>query len=165
MCQQMAISYFCLARMLVFLKTEKWASIFETVSGAYNACCASNGEQDLEFDETDMQMDWIKSQIAPHAERIRAQRNPMAELAYQAFEMVNAKIKKIVNTNFGPGALVLVGGIQLNMPEPCCDHFLPLAFEVMKKGADTEDLMSAFNLYVPTEQQELATTYDKLSGA
>merc|ERR1711972_632430 len=135
------------------------------VIGAYNACCANSGKQDLEFDETDMQMDWIKSQIAPHAERIRAQRNPMAELAYQAFEMVNAKIKKIVNTNFGPGSLVLVGGIQLNMPEPCCDHFLPLAFEVMKKGADTEDLMSAFNLYVPTEQQELATTYDKLSGA
>merc|ERR1712217_208976 len=122
------------------------------VIGAYNACCAGNGQQDLEFDEADMQMGWIKSQIAPHVERLRVQQNPMAELAYQAFEMVDAKIKKIVNTNFGPGYLVLVGGIQLNMPEPCCDHFLPLAFEVRRKDDPAKDLMAAFNLHVPTEQ-------------
>merc|ERR1711972_383468 len=124
------------------------------VIGAYNACCAADG-QDLEFDETDMQMGWIKAQIAPHVERLKVQQNPMAELAYQAFEMVDAKIKKIVNTNFGPGYLVLVGGIQLNMPEPCCDHFLPLAFEVRRKDDPPQRSHGSF---------QLACTYRAVPG-
>merc|ERR1712050_207278 len=103
-----------------------------------------------------MQMGWIKSQIAPPVERLRVQQNPMAELAYQAFEMVNAQIKKIVNTNFGTGYLVLVGGIQLNMPEPCCDHFLPLVFEVRKRDVEAKNLMDAFKFQSHMESVQSA---------
>mmetsp|Transcript_96671 Transcript_96671/g.170895 ORF Transcript_96671/g.170895 Transcript_96671/m.170895 type:complete len:338 (-) Transcript_96671:382-1395(-) len=65
------------------------------VIGAYKACSAKGAkDEDGEFDENDMQMAFIKAQLAPHVERIKAAKNPMASLAYQAYEMVNAKLEK-----------------------------------------------------------------------
>jgi len=113
--------------------------------GAYNACC-SEGGGDFEFDEVDIQMGFIKSQIAPHAKRIQRQDCPMAALAYQAFEAVKNKVDKVVNTEFGSGRLVLVGGIQINLPEPCGDHFLPLSCEVLQAGKQTCDIRNAFHI-------------------
>mmetsp|Transcript_164271 Transcript_164271/g.315583 ORF Transcript_164271/g.315583 Transcript_164271/m.315583 type:complete len:696 (-) Transcript_164271:93-2180(-) len=112
--------------------------------GAYNACCAAGGG-DLEFDEVDIQMGFIKSQIAPHAKRISRQSCPMAALSYQAFEAVKNKVNKVVNTEFGSGRLVLIGGIQINLPEPCGDHFLPLSCEVQQAGKPTIDISEVFN--------------------
>jgi len=113
------------------------------VVGAYNACCsgAYNAE---DFDERDMQMAWIKKEIAPHAQRIKQEANPMAALAYQSYEMVKESVQKVVNNDFGEGYLILIGGIQINLQPPLDDHFLPLMFEVRKKGEMSLDLLQSF---------------------
>jgi hypothetical protein len=117
------------------------------VIGAYHAATNSLGKEDEdEFDEADMQMAWIKGQLAPHVATIGKQQIPMGALAHQAFEMVKAKINKIVNNDFGSGYLALVGGIQINVPTPCLDHFLPLTFEVRRKGEVMHSLLDAFTL-------------------
>lgn len=121
------------------------------VIGAYHASCSQKAKEDVEFDETDMQMGWIKSQVAAHAASIQKQPCPMAALAYQAFEIVRNKINKVVDTEFGSGRLVLVGGIQLNLPTPCSDHFLPISFEVRQSGRPTVDLKEAFDISMPQE--------------
>ena len=36
--------------------------------------------------------------------------------------------------DFGPGKLVLIGGVQLNLPAPYEDHFQPLYYQVHQKG-------------------------------
>jgi len=114
------------------------------VIGAYTACLSS-GSPDINDEEYDMQMDEIKKEFAPHAERLSKSENPMASAAYQAYDMVKDRMLKIVNTKFGSGKLVLIGGIQLNMPHPEMeDHFLPMMFEVRQEGQPTKDLMSYF---------------------
>mmetsp|Transcript_124521 Transcript_124521/g.311366 ORF Transcript_124521/g.311366 Transcript_124521/m.311366 type:complete len:827 (+) Transcript_124521:82-2562(+) len=122
--------------------------------GAYKACLekAEKNEDDSdddEFDECDMQMAWIKSQLEPHVGFIKRQDNPMAALAYQSYEAVKAKTLKIVNTEFGSGNLVLVGGIQINMPAPYEDHFVPLMFEMRRGGEPNVDLMEEWYMRVP----------------
>jgi len=123
------------------------------VIGAYHKCnahCAKKQQKD-QLDEGDIQMAWIQSQLAPHASYIQEQGEPMAALAYQAFEMVKVGIKTIVNNDFGSGYLALVGGIQLNMPAPLSDHFLPLVFDVRKKDHKTQDLLWAFSCPLTAE--------------
>lgn len=119
------------------------------VIGAYHACCGMQDDQDIEFDEADVQMGWIKSQILPHCNRLRCQESPLAALTYQAFESVKYQINKVVNTDFGNGRLVLLGGILINMPEPCEDHFLPISFEVRQAGQVTEVLEGDFGMPCP----------------
>jgi len=116
------------------------------IIGAYNAClCGDVTTNEEEYDETDLQMSWIKKQLAPHVKHVQGQENPMASLAHQAYEMVRAKTLGVVNNDFGSGHLILVGGIQINMPKPCDDHFLPLMFELRKPGCPAEDLMPGFD--------------------
>jgi hypothetical protein len=115
------------------------------VIGAYNACSKTGYVQDDETNFDDMQIGWIKDQLEPHVDEIKGQENPMVALSYQAYEMVKGKVERIVNLNFGKGRLVLVGGIQINMPAPFKDHFLPLSFNVRQKGETTKDLMRAFS--------------------
>jgi len=115
------------------------------VIGAYHACC-NKSIVDGDFDPHDMQMGWIKKMLDPHVENIKVQPNPMTALVHQAYILVKDKLLNIVNTDFGSGYLVLVGGIQINMPSPCDDHFLPMMFEVRKEGMLPQDLMQAFEL-------------------
>jgi hypothetical protein len=127
------------------------------VIGAYNACCGMNADEKAngwEFDENDMQMSWIKSQLLPHVARIQKEKYPLAALAYQAFEAVKGKINTIVNTDFGSGRLVLIGGLQINMPYPNKNHFLPLTFEVRQANQKTEDILEAFHCPATLEELE-----------
>ncbi|CAK0879572.1 unnamed protein product [Prorocentrum cordatum] len=115
------------------------------VIGAYKACLCGAAGTSPEMDEADMQMSEIKQEFAPHAEKLSKSSEPMAACAYQAYEMVKDRMLRIVNTKFGSGRLVLIGGIQLNMPYPeFDDHFFPLMFEIRQEGKDTIDLMSSF---------------------
>jgi hypothetical protein len=122
---------------------HKHSTACGAVIGAYNACC-SGAYNATEFDEQDMQMAWIKKELAPHAKRIQQDPDPMGALAYQAYEMVKRSVLEVVNNNFGEGYLILIGGIQINLQPPCDDHFLPLMFEVRKKGEPTLDLLHTF---------------------
>ena len=98
------------------------------VIGAYQAALTScDATAASDFDDADMQMAWIKRQLAPHVKRIQQKENSMAALAKQAFELVKKQVLKVVNNDFGEGYLVLLGGIQINMPRPITpvsDRFL-----------------------------------------
>jgi len=115
------------------------------VIAAYHQC--NCGHTNCADDELyDMQQAWIRRQLAPHASRISKEACPMAALAHQAYTTVHEKISNIVNLDFGTGNLVLVGGIQINMPAPYEDLFLPKMFEVRAKGKDTIDLMHTLQM-------------------
>jgi len=122
---------------------EKMSTCCGAVIGAYNSCICQDID-DCEFDKNDMQMSWIRSQIAPHAERIKLSENPMAMLAHQAYEFVKGKVLAVVNNDFGNGYLALLGGIIINMPKNHSDHFLPLMFQTSRRFEDPQDLMCAF---------------------
>lgn len=117
------------------------------VIAGYNQCLACSSPDDEEIDENDMQQCYLRSKLRPHVKRIRGERNPMAALALQAYEIVKEKMLGIVNTSFGMGNLVLIGGIQINMPRGYSDHFMPLHFEVRNQGEEGPpiDLLAAFN--------------------
>eukprot|EP00746_Dinoflagellata_sp_MGD_P155467 gnl/MRDRNA2_/MRDRNA2_85394_c0_seq1.p1 gnl/MRDRNA2_/MRDRNA2_85394_c0~~gnl/MRDRNA2_/MRDRNA2_85394_c0_seq1.p1 ORF type:complete len:573 (-),score=104.05 gnl/MRDRNA2_/MRDRNA2_85394_c0_seq1:326-1894(-) len=116
-------------------------------STACGACVAAYNQAltcgTLTHDPVDMQQSWLRAQIAPHAERIKSAANPMAELSRTAYEAVQRKTTAIANTNFGPGYLVLIGGIQINMPSGLPDHFLPFYFTIQKEKSKPEDLLGA----------------------
>jgi hypothetical protein len=115
------------------------------VVGAYKACLDTNFDN-ADFDKSDMQMDWIKLQISSKVSNLKAFKNPLAMLSHYAFEMVKAKLKTIVNNDFSSGHLVLIGGIQINMPEPYCEHWLPCHFEISQRGHYGHvDLKSVFD--------------------
>lgn len=122
------------------------------VIGAYKKCLECNQPQDEPQDPntpwsgTDFQFEWIKHQLMPHALRISEHANPTVALAYQAFKMVENSINEIVNLDFSSGYLVLIGGIQINLPAPHSDHFLPLSFEIRRKNEPTQYLIEEFHL-------------------
>jgi len=108
--------------------------------GAYNALCHCTSIDD-EFDQNDFQMDWIKSRIAPHMTQISESENPMSALAYQAFDMVQGKLDEVINMELCSGNVVLIGGIQINLPDGMDDYFQPMMFEVRKNGEETKSHM------------------------
>eukprot|EP00930_Biecheleria_cincta_P068126 TRINITY_DN5525_c0_g2_i1.p1 TRINITY_DN5525_c0_g2~~TRINITY_DN5525_c0_g2_i1.p1 ORF type:complete len:688 (+),score=106.48 TRINITY_DN5525_c0_g2_i1:289-2064(+) len=124
---------------------SKMSTACGAVVGAYNACLAAEwdpGDEDI----YDMQMDELKAEFSKHAQAISETENPMASSAYAAFYIVLDRIRKVVNTKFGSGKLVLIGGIQINMPHALMDdHFLPIVFEVQQAGQETEDLIESFS--------------------
>ena len=106
--------------------------------GAYAACkCGQAGE----FDEMDMQQSWLKQRINRRFGEIESSDDQMKALIHVAYEAVKEKLLGIINTDFGSGKLILVGGIQINMPKPWEDHFQPLYYKVHQKGADPVDIL------------------------
>jgi len=91
----------------------------------------------------DMQQSWLREQMAPHVDRIASGKNPMAELARVAYEVVSRKMTAITNTEFGPGHLALVGGIQLNMPKGYPDYFLPCDFTIQSRSSSPKSIMDS----------------------
>jgi len=112
---------------------------------AYNSCCAGKHGKAHE-DSLDLQQNWLRAALLPHTDDISRTENPMAALAMHSYEVVHEKMMSIVNTNFGSGKLVLLGGVQINTPSGFEDHFCPLNFQILQEGQPAEDLMSTFSL-------------------
>jgi len=110
------------------------------VLAAYAACCKG---QAREFDPSDMQQSWLEQKVQTSLPKIKNAAEPMKELVNVAYESVKGNILEIVNNNFGDGHLVLVGGIQINLPAPYRDHFLPLHFTLRKKDGSEIDLLKS----------------------
>jgi hypothetical protein len=56
-------------------------------------------------------------------------------LAYAMYDIVHGYMKSIVNTHWGAGKLILVGGIMINAPEGMLDLFVPMHVDVLQAGA------------------------------
>merc|ERR1712224_113592 len=96
------------------------------------SCCA--GQHPDEESSLDMQQNWLRQQMLPCTASISDSKVPMSTLALHAFEIVQKKLLSIVNTSFGSGNLVLLGGVLINMPQGYEDHFLPLHFTMCSEG-------------------------------
>ena len=60
----------------------------------------------------DMQQSWLKHCIHERMTEIQGAAEPLQALSVVAYEIVRDKLLRIVNTDFGTGKLVLLGGIQ-----------------------------------------------------
>lgn len=114
--------------------------------GAVLAAYASTQEKsEQSLDEYDMEQGWLKQVVSKRRDEIDKNEAPLAALTRVAYDAVRDKMLAIVNHNYGSGKLVLIGGIQINMPEPYVDHFQPLIFNVSSKDIpDGIDMLSAF---------------------
>jgi hypothetical protein len=116
-------------------------------SGGYNHCCAPNATIPslTDIDPHDYQQQFIIREIHERLDKIKAKKDEKAEnnnkeqteLAFQMYDIVKSFLEKIVTLDFHKdngeninGRLILLGGIQINMPYPMEDYFLPLLFEI-----------------------------------
>jgi hypothetical protein len=64
----------------------------------------------------------------------------------QVYDLLKDFLEKVVDVNFGigggkKGKLILLGGIQINMPTHMMDYFEPLIFEVRTKDEPSINLL------------------------
>lgn len=112
------------------------------VVAAYQQCSGGMGTA---YDRLDAQQSWLRSKLASKCSAVSRTDNPMVALIMEAYKAVEEEMLAIVNTGYGSGNLVLLGGIQINMPYPMNGFFMPLHFSVRSEGKAPEDLMSAFD--------------------
>merc|ERR1712008_252910 len=99
-------------------------------SAAFNA--GSAGDFSDQGDQ-DIQQSMLKQTLGKQATEIAKAEVPMAELAMRAYGLVEEMITEIATHSDGCKHLVLIGGIQINMPEPFTEYFLPLRFTISSK--------------------------------
>ncbi len=118
--------------------------------GAWKTICANPpvvGEvldsDSMMFDHLDYQFQWIISQLRNHFPVISTAENAQAAIARAMYEVIQEFIDKISHST-SSGRLVVLGGIQINMPKPSEDFFQPLVFDVRDHLGNRESLMHAF---------------------
>jgi hypothetical protein len=97
-------------------------------------------------DPVDAQQAMVGNLLMPHADRLAKASEPMVELPFALYDAQKAMMDKIVAAGCqevaGEGKIALLGGIQINTPEPESDYFLPLSFEIRtNKNEKIKDLM------------------------
>ena len=94
-------------------------------------------------DTFDYQSVYIREALKPYYEEINTADEPMAELGYAMYEITKDYIEGIV-TEIPNVKVSIIGGIQINVQQPCGDLFAPLMFEVRMKDKPTKDLTHIF---------------------
>ncbi|CAK0837851.1 unnamed protein product [Prorocentrum cordatum] len=110
------------------LARERLPADAELAPRSRDAACAEVDRGDTctpEMDGLDMQQQFIRNNLGPVRPDIAAAKNPMAELAYKAFSIVDKQMLSIVDLDCCD-KLVLLGGIQVNTPDGFPDHFAPM---------------------------------------
>ena len=77
----------------------------------------------------------------PKAQYCKSCDEPIKAATDVAYDCIKEKLLRIVNTKFGSGKLVFIGGIQINLPKPYEDHFQPKFFQVLGEGCAPVDLL------------------------
>jgi len=93
--------------------------------------------------DDDYQMSWIKQivkeKISPISQHSKGK---LVGLCHEVYKAGRAMMLDMMNLSMlNGGSLALLGGLQINMPDPMEDFFLPLDFELYKEGQPTEDLI------------------------
>mmetsp|Transcript_11730 Transcript_11730/g.15815 ORF Transcript_11730/g.15815 Transcript_11730/m.15815 type:complete len:100 (-) Transcript_11730:88-387(-) len=92
----------------------------------------------------DMEQSWLRDKLKQCIPEVSSSDQPMVDLVIKAYKAVEEEMLAIVNTDFGPGNLVLLGGIQINMPYPSPGFWLPLHFSIRSKTMTPKDLLPSF---------------------
>lgn len=114
--------------------------------GAYRHCCSGNPIPDLASCDDDFQMCYIINEISKVTDIINekpTKNERQAELAMQTWKIGKKMLDKIINTDFGDknSKLMVLTGIQINMPREFEDFFLPLSFDMHSKDGTVTDLL------------------------
>jgi len=118
--------------------------------GGFNHCVAGGTIPDASSmfaDPFDYQMQYIISEIAKVKDKVLEKKQVsesamQAELVREMFQICLTYLEKIVNTK--KGRLILLGGIQINMPRPINDYFQPLYFQIWEEGKPIVDKLHVF---------------------
>lgn len=118
--------------------------------GAFNHCCEGHEIPDptsLGENPGDYQMQYLISEISKRKDKINEESDEnkrQAALSIHTYEIARTFLDTIVTTDFGSanGRLIILGGVQINMPRPMSDFFCPLNFEIRQTGKETIDLMT-----------------------
>jgi hypothetical protein len=117
--------------------------------------------------DQDIQQSFLKERLGTQAGQIARAENPMAELAHRAYALVEQMMIDIADPPAEFAHFALIGGIQINMPEPLNEYFLPLMFKVSSKDRSGkhsfEDMLPAFN-ETGTDEQAIYTSLSRHFG-
>lgn len=129
-----------------FRQTNSGAACGAAV-GAYAHCCAGKAVPNQVESFEDSQMAYIIAEIHKRMETIQGagdgdDNSQQAMLARQTYEIAKNMLDHIVDVDFGgnESSLVVLTGVQINMPRPFVDFFQPLSFERHTKEGQVEDL-------------------------
>ena len=97
-------------------------------------------------DPVQCQQAMVGGLLMPYVEQLAKASKPMIELPHALFDAQKKVMDDIVAAGCqevaGEGKIALLGGIQINTPEPESDYFLPLTFEIRtNKNEAIKDLM------------------------
>eukprot|EP00977_Amphora_coffeiformis_P005365 scaffold1143_cov177-Amphora_coffeaeformis.AAC.21 len=112
--------------------------------GAYVYCRAGKAPPSLAVDPELYQFNYIINQVHDHMDDIVGETEcaKQASLARYMHKIGTNLLDKCVGTDFGSeqSTLVVLTGIQINMPRPFTDYFLPMEFYILKKDGTKEDV-------------------------
>lgn len=114
--------------------------------GAYAHCCAGKGPPDPAQCFEDRQMAYMIEEIHKRFESIIEagddNNSRQAMLAKQTYEIAKTMLDHIVDVDFGgeKSSLIVLTGVQINMPRPFLDFFQPLTFARHTKDGKVHDL-------------------------
>jgi hypothetical protein len=123
--------------------------------GALKHCYSGKPIPSLTEDPSDYQMNFIIHAVNDKMDQIMCKstnNEQQASLAHEVWGISKDMLDNVVSTNFGSdkSKLMLLTGIQINMPRPHNDYFQPLTFEVHMKDGTVIDLFEdAFGIAKP----------------
>ena len=99
-------------------------------------------------DPIESQQAMVGQLLLPYAATLAKSPEPMVDLPLSLYEIQKKMMDDIVGKASGEvageGKIALLGGVQINTPEPETDYFLPLTFELRSnKNEKIKDLMWA----------------------
>jgi len=115
--------------------------------GALKYCMSCTEEPTPGNCPMDYQMQYIFQQVFKAKDTLLAiedKNQQQARLITHVHDFANEMLDGITNVNFGhstDSTLVVLTGIQVNMPRPFEDFFQPCSFYIQKKDGSREDLM------------------------
>lgn len=89
------------------------------VLAAYNSCCqadAAECDTTAPLDMLDLEQAWLRQRVAPRCRGVAAAQEPLQELIHGVYQDIEENMLALVNHDFGPGRLILLGGIQVTPP-------------------------------------------------
>ena len=112
--------------------------------GAFAHCRAGKPIPDLGVHPESYQFNYIINQVHKGMDSIQGDTEctKQASLARFMHKIGSEMLHNCASTDFGSekSSLVILTGIQINMPDTFVDFFMPLEFFIMKKGGTKEDL-------------------------
>eukprot|EP00566_Odontella_aurita_P013416 CAMPEP_0113563608 /NCGR_PEP_ID=MMETSP0015_2-20120614/21162_1 /TAXON_ID=2838 /ORGANISM="Odontella" /LENGTH=449 /DNA_ID=CAMNT_0000465605 /DNA_START=176 /DNA_END=1525 /DNA_ORIENTATION=- /assembly_acc=CAM_ASM_000160 len=112
--------------------------------GAYVHCRSGKPIPDLSVDPEFYQFNYIINQVHRRMDEIVGETEcaKQASLARFMHRIGEELLDKCVGTNFGSeeSTLIVMTGIQINMPRPFDDYFFPIDFYIQRKDGSREDV-------------------------